>query len=322
MLCKNCLMTLKHPNRNATCQSCESPLHTECAINDNGTYCDTCYANGESKPKLRFTIPSVIRRSYIELYRKCPFAFYNEVILGFSAPPTMYTQVGIDLHTLFDQASHGHIKSKKDMAQDFQAIFDMYPESLFPTEADEEKMWIRGLSCIDTFFEILPSFPKTPYATEETLQLYIGEDLPIMQITMDRIDLIDGMLEVIDYKTGGVMVGMKISSDLQAPLYINAIQAHYKIPVRKFVFYYLETGKTRTFNRIDEQNYECTVNKRTYPINLTDALREVNKIFMHIKNQQFNVPKDYKSLYWQCNNCHHKDEGRCEGAENESWKQY
>lgn len=321
MKCKNCHQNLKYVNRETVCTSCSSPLHKDCAINDDGHYCDICYSSGVNKPKTTFEVPKTIRRSYIELYRKCPFAFYNEVVKGFAAPPTIYTQVGIDLHDLFDRASHGEINTVGEMAKLFQAMYDNYPDNFFPNEETKESMWIRSLTCIKEFFNILPTFPDKPFATEQTLQLSIGESLPNIQITMDRIDLVDGMLEVCDYKTGMVMTGKKISSDFQAPLYLYAIREHFKMPIRKFTFYYLKDGKTRTFVRIDDENYECTVLKRTYPINLTDTIRQVKKLFESIINQQFNVPNDYKSMYWQCNNCHHKDEGRCRGAEQEVWYQ-
>lgn len=321
MKCRNCHQNLKYPNREVSCSKCEKPLHKDCAIDDEGYFCDLCYSNGANQSKVEFIMPHTIRRSYIELYRKCPFAFYNEVIKGFDQPPTIYTQVGIDLHDLFDRASHGEINSIGEMVRIFQPMYQAYPESFFNKEDLKESMWTRSLNCIEQFYELLPTFPSKPFATETTIPFSIGESLPNVQITMDRIDLVDGMLEICDYKTGGVMTGKKISSDLQAPLYIYAVREHFKQSVRKFTFHYLNEGKTRTFIRIDDENYECTVLKRTYPINLTDALREVNKVFQNIKNQQFNVPNDYKSMYWQCNMCHHKDEGRCRGAEQEVWYQ-
>lgn len=321
MKCKNCHQNLKYANRETVCSSCNAPMHKDCAINDEGHYCDMCYSTGVNKPKTEFVMPKTIRRSYIELYRKCPFAFYNEVLKGFAAPPTIYTQVGIDLHDLFDRASHGEINTAGDMAKIFQAMYKSYPDTLFKNDELKASMWLRSLTCIRQFYELLPSFPDKPFATEQTIPFSIGESLPEVQITMDRIDLIDGMLEISDYKTGMVMTGKKISTDLQAPLYIYAVREHFKLPVRKFTFLYLNEGKTRTFERIDDENYQCTVIKRTYPINLTDAIRDVKKIFQQIKGQQFNVPNDYKSMYWQCNHCHHKDEGRCRGAEQEVWYQ-
>jgi RecB family exonuclease len=139
---------------------------------------------------------------------------------------------------------------------------------------------------------------------------------------MDRIDEIDGELHVRDWKTGTVMVGQKISSDLQAPLYIHAIHEKFEKTVKSFHFYYLSENKTRVFDRIDDDNYVCTVNKRQYKINITDAIREVQSIFAQIKKNNFNIPRNTRNLYFTCKTCSYSRDGNCKGADVESWKQY
>ena len=76
------------------------------------------------------------------------------------------------------------------------------------------------------------------------------------------------------------MVGKKISSDLQAPLYIYGVRQKYNMPIRKFTFYYLNENKTRTFTRVTNDDYLCVVRKREYFFNVTDAVREVQKIIL------------------------------------------
>lgn len=334
--CKNCFAPIEDLRSAVRCSTCSSALHKECAVKDGGTfYCDVCYTVALEKKTACQTdiqIPEVIRRSHIELYKSCPYAFYLEVIKKVPTTCSSFAQIGIDLHDLFYRACLGNM-SKKYLTQTYRNIWEAnYTDELF--EADlhlykdmnvqqlRDKLWQQSLDAIDAFFEMLPTLPQNAFALEKTLELSVGDDLPKISITMDRIDEIDGELEVHDWKTGTVMVGKKLSSDLQAPLYIKTIQSHYNMPVRRFIFHYLSENKTRTFERIDDDNYVCTVNKREYFINLTDAIREVQHIFSQIKNGQFNIPRNTRKMYFTCKTCSYSKSGTCQGADIEGWKQY
>ena len=322
-LCKNCFLSIDDMRKSTRCDTCQSPIHKECAIKDGGTFCDLCYTVRDAEAGgVAFEMPEEIRRTYIELYKSCPHKFLKEVIEGNESSPTCYTQIGIDLHELFDQCSNRFFP-KEDMLETWEHIWGLYDPNLFESKEQKEKMYQRAIDSINTFYVVLPTLPEKPYATEETIRFDVGEGLPRARFTMDRIDEIDGELEMLDWKTGKVMVGQKLSSDLQAPMYIYGVKKHYGKPVRKFTFYYLQENKERVFIRDehDEDTYWCTVNKRKYRINLTDAIREIQHIFSQIKNGNFNIPRDTKKMHFTCKMCHLQKEGLCEGAYNESWKQ-
>lgn len=270
-------------------------------------------------------IPDVIRRTYIETYRSCPHKFLKEVIEGHEQPPTSYTQIGIDLHEIFEYACKSRVVYNKEYAtQIMEMKFNDYPDDLFSSgfaSDNRTDMWERTLNSISTFFDVvLPSLPTVPFTTEETIEFSVGEDLPNVQFTMDRIDEVDGELEMHDWKTGRVMVGQKLSTDLQAPLYIYGTQKHFEKPVRKFTFYYLNENKIRVFERSTEDPnvYICKVNKREYKINLTDGVREIQRVFSQIKKGNFNIPQN-KSMHFACKVCHLSKQGKCEGADMQSW---
>lgn len=286
MICNSCFTEII--GNGVKCSICNKDIHAECAINDGGIMCDNCYLDKEKKlvtNDYTFEVPSVIRRSYIEKYKSCPFKFYKQVIEGIEMPPNIYTQLGIDLHDLFDKASNDSGYLISDMMEDYNKIFKSYPKELFDGLFGKNKpddMYKRGVDSIETFYKIIQDMPK-PFKTEETLQFNVGEDLPIVQATPDRINMIDGKLHVMDWKTGNVMTGMKLSNDLQAPLYIYSIQQKYNLPVETFTFYYLKDAKERIYIRTNDDNYVCKVGKREYMINITDAIREVQHIFSQIK---------------------------------------
>lgn len=336
--CASCNMALTSQadcKQTIFCSICEKPIHKDCVIKEEEKlYCDTCYTiktEEKSTYQTEITIPEVIRRSYIELYRACPYSFYQQVIKGTEVPFSCFAQVGIDLHEIFYQASLHQVTNKEDAISLFKPMFEGYNDELFENDLHlyknktleelKQDMWKKSVSSLTTFFDIvLPQLPTTAFALEEKIVFDVGSKLPKVSITMDRIDEVDGELEISDWKTGSVMVGNKISNDLQAPLYIYAIRKHFDKPVRKFTFYYLDENKVRVFERVTEDNYTCKVIKKEYKINITEQIQGVQKVFEQIQKGRFNIKSDFKSMYFTCKMCGLKKMEICKGAEDRVWR--
>lgn len=320
-LCRSCYMDTEG-HETVMCSSCSKPLHVDCRIKEEDKfYCDTCYTQKDIvREAVEFNIPEVIRRTYIETYRSCPHKFLKEVIEDNHQGPTCYTQIGIDLHDLFEIGLNDRSYTIDMMKQDYTQIWNnVYPDmDLFRDDAQKEDMWKRSIDSIETYYHVLPSIP-IPMVTEQTIRYSIGEDIPDVEFTMDAvIDGPDG-LELLDWKTGQVMVGKKLSSDLQAPLYIYGVQKHFGRPVKRFTFYYLKDNKTRVFEHVEGVRYKCSVGKRDYYINLDECVKEIQRIFTQIKKGNFNIPRDTKNMYFTCKMCHLPAMGLCEGADIQAW---
>lgn len=323
-ICSSCNNSIDDDDH-LTCQSCNKQIHKECAITKDGVFCDLCYVNkgnDESEEKKDIEVPDVIRRSHIETYRTCPYKFYNEVILDNPMPENMYTKLGVDLHELFEKACLDNEYKKDEMTNDFMEMFQHYDEDLFDNEEKKAEMYVRGVDSIETFYHVIKDMPPA-YDVEVKTQFSIGENLPEISATFDRVNLVDGELEVVDWKTGNVLVGKNLSSDFQAPIYIYGIKQYYDMPVRKFTFYYLKDNKVREFNRIDDSNvYVCMVGKRKYVIDINKMLREVQHLFSQIMKGNFNIPIDTSKMYFPCKMCHIREQGKCEGADIQVWRQF
>lgn len=308
-----------------SCGICQNPLHEDCAIKEDGAlFCDMCYTVKISEPKkVEFDVPDFIRRTYIETYRSCPFKFFKQVIEGNEQPPTCYTQVGIDLHDYFEKGLNDRTYNEQNMLDDFQDVWDnKYPAmDLFESEDQKKKMYQRGLDSISTYYKLIDNIPM-PFITEETIFYKVGEGMPDVRFTMDAIlENSAGNLELLDWKTGKVMVGQKHSSDLQAPLYIYGVQEKYGRQVDRFTYYYLHEGKERVFERVAPNKYVCTVGKREYHIDLEDMIKEIRRVFAQIMKGNFNIPQDTKKMHFTCKMCHIREQGMCRGADEESWYQ-
>jgi len=290
-------------------------MHKDCTINYGGAdYCDVCFTVAQEKPKSKygeFELPEFIRRTHIETYRDCAYKFYQEVINGHTMPQNEYTQVGSDVHEIIEDALKGKIGYAEAMSMK-KAYFDKYDDELFQFKTKEE-MRKRAKDSLETFFsEVLPQVEGI-FAIEETIFTNIGDDIPDVRITMDLITEEDGELHMHDWKTGAVMVGQKLSTDLQAPLYIYSVLKRYNKPVKSFTFYYLQENKTRTFERseVNPDEYICRVGRREYVINLTDAIREVKSIFSRIKKGAFDPDYTAKNRYFVQKMCHLQHMGLC-----------
>lgn len=313
--CVNCFSPIRKNDSFNTCKACKGAFHLGC---NSGEFCDMCSLTQTSTTLGEIVLPDVIRRSHIELYRSCPYSFYLEVIKGQASPDTVYTRLGVDVHDIIEAYQREPFKVE-ELVSRFAQQWKTYPEEWFEDDAFREKMWKRALKSFDTYMQIHPTLPALPKALEQKIIFPIAEGMPQVSITMDRVDMVDGMLELHDWKTGKVMVGKKLLSDLQAPLYIHAVREHFGMDVRSFTYYYLNEEKERVFVQKSPDEYVCTVGKKEYVISIRESLGEVKTVFSKIKNHEFNVPNDTKGMFFTCKMCAQKANGSCQGADEQAW---
>lgn len=327
-VCSNCFLPIEDMRKETRCKTCNKELHKDCAINDGGANCDVCYTFAiVTPPAPKVELPDIIRRSDIETYRSCPYQFYLKLQQGQmkhnnddedDGTGSIYAILGRDLHELFEMCQDSYFVESQ-MIEQFHQLWYNYDSALFDDEKQKEKMYFRGINSISNFYTLLPTLGN-PFVLEENIISDLGDDVPKLSITMDRIDESDNGLWMRDWKTGKVLVGQKLKTDLQAPLYIYSVQQKYGKVVDKFIFHYLDENKTRTFERVNDDIYECRVINNVYQISLTEAIREVKSIFSRMKKGDFNIPRDTKKMYFTCKMCEFRQNGACEGADMQSWK--
>lgn len=318
MECKSCRLPITDENY-VMCSVCNKAIHNECKVATSDIpICDICHINAKRKKRREIEIPDIIRRSYIETYRTCPYKFFKEVMEGHAQPPNIYTQSGIDIHDLFDQ----HAKSLRTIDEIKKDWSDLWHNTeLYRESPDELRQKIKK-RCDDSIvnFERYTMDMGKPFATEVQLITEIDKHLPKISTTVDRVDNHHGVLAITDWKTGKVAAGQKLSTDLQVPLYIYAVKTHYNLPVESFTLYYTAEDKERKYISVDDDTYVCTVKSREYFVKISDAIREVKTIFSRIKNGKFSIPSDSRSMWYQCKMCHIQESGLCQGCVEQKWQ--
>lgn len=299
-----------------------STLCTKCGV----PLCDICSSRNKFKcekcsDKQKIAIPNVIRRSSIEDYKSCPYYFKLHVIDGNEPKQNVLARLGSDLHDLYENIQRGDvdmcdINSQEDWI--IANIMDDYPEE------DEQKLWDRTKTCNESFAKLLPSLINEPVAFEERIEFEIGKDMPKVTIAYDRLEKDEnGDLHILDWKSGKVMSGKKLTTDLQPALYLQAVKERYGKMPKSFRLVYLgdvdKKGnyKERIFTSIDGNQFVCTVGKKQYVQDITEQLRVVQKLFSQIKQGKFSIPA--KPDYFKCKLCSFREKGLCSGNDTQNW---
>lgn len=328
MKCANCFQEIAKKDL-VYCYNSGQPLHKDCVnpcVKCGNPLTDTESLASKFKCKDCTNADIVqidsIRRSHIENYKTCPHMFKLLVLDEIEIPNNPYAESGIILHDIFDMASNDKTITKDDMIKEYT---DQYAkiETFKPYMIEKnvpKTLYENGLVAIDNFVKY-NAFAPEPFETEKTIQYAIDEDLPKIQITFDRINKINGKLHLVDYKTGKVYVGKRLASDLQIPTYILAVKNEYGELPETFTLLFLAENKERVYNKINDNEYVCTVGKKDYVVNLQDRLREINSIFSKIKQGLFDIPVGNLSP-WYCENRCGMYQTHCAGVEDEPWKQY
>lgn len=306
--CKDCGEELNVMNI-AMCIKCSVPLCETCATS-NKFMCKECNPSQKTIVDLEF-----IRRSHIEDYKDCPYYFYLQVIKGIEVPANIYAHIGIELHDLYDKHQKGEISLSEVRSKTTEAILSCrgkWDDELV------DKLAIKAEKCTVAYEGLHNKLPGKLVTTEQTLFINIKEGLPKVRITMDMIrEDEEGNLHIYDYKTGKVMVGQHLATNLQVPLYIKAVQDNYGKPVKSFTLLYLSEGKERVYKHVEGDKYECTVKKRVYKVSIDQTIKEVQSIFGKIKGGKFSIPD--RPNFFKCNNCYFREIGKCAGSDNQKW---
>jgi len=316
--CNSCQTEIKK-GEITYCTQCAVPLHKKCANHcltcgkelcdrcfaDNNYYCDECKPPVEGFEK--------IRRSHIELFNTCPYALYLILIKGIVPPSNDYALVGTMLHELIDQMSAGMIFPSEALMNAVKFIDELDTDK-------RERFYKTAEKTINGFWEISGMFSEK-FESEYNVIYSLGEDLPKVSCTIDRIDFVDDKIHVADWKTGKSMTGKKLVSDLQAPLYLEAVNQKFGKYPETFTFYYFAEDKVKQYNKQpgDKVTYIVRSGKTDYVLDIDDALERTRTILRKINNKQFTIPKDVG--LWYCKNmCWFYDNGICASVGAEQWK--
>ncbi len=183
----------------------------------------------------RFGPDSYISVTALERYRRCPFIFYLEDVLGLEiTPEPEYVvdaqQWGILLHNIFKLIYSGAtIPSLKEIESNAERLLNRVLK-----DAGLPRFWAEVTRRV--FKNILPRFIEQekelrkegffPSKTEYVLKGAIAPNIKVKG-RIDRIDSSDTAVRILDYKTGADLISkqdvIKYRTYLQLPLYAHLL---------------------------------------------------------------------------------------------------
>ena len=168
---------------------------------------------------------------------------------------------------------------------DEEWIFDWYQ-----SEKEREDFYNKGKGSLKLFYD---DFKKNNNvliideegALEKDFQIKLNGDVVIGKI--DRIDEIDGGVEIIDYKTGSPKKTLTKDDKLQLLIYALAAKRVLRLNPVKLTYYYLDDCSKASFNAKDEM---------------------IEKTESEIKELISKIKKSFKpSVGWHCKFCDFRD---------------
>lgn len=220
----------------------------------------------DKEQKDNLTLPEEMSFSQIAAFTTCPQQYKYAHLLKI---PTF------GRHQLsFGQTMHGTLQKYLERLQDMQAEvqsslfeerskktpYDIPPLSLlmeiyessfidewYPSPEVKEEYRQKGRDACKVFYEQVRAQPPRPWKLE--CGFHVRVDDVVLKGRIDRIDTIEGGVEIIDYKTGNPKEKLTWEDKRQLVIYALAGEQCFTPPLNvvKLTYYYLENGATISF---------------------------------------------------------------------------
>jgi len=180
------------------------------------------YIGEKEEDSIKRTV-TYLSYSQLETYKTCPLQYRYRYVLRIPVPAQPALVFGDTIHRTihaFYELVRRHEKVSKEIL--LSLLYTMWSKTGYRNKAYEEKMRAHGEELLSKYFDT--SFDKNVHilALEQPFKLKVGKTLTIGG-KIDRVDrLKNGMIEIIDYKTGSAPKNKKIEEDFQLTIYALA----------------------------------------------------------------------------------------------------
>lgn len=214
-------------------------------------------------------IPDKISFSQIAAFSNCPQQYKYAHIIGVPSYGKHQMSFGKSMHDAL-QSFMERIVANKAMIQSslFAAdservamptlhdLLEMYDgawiDEWYPDTKTRDDYRHRGEQYLREYYALMAQNPPSPKYLEKGFTLKVGDVL--VKGRIDRIDDVEGGVEIIDYKTGSPKTKLEWDDRRQLVLYAIAGEESFTPPlvVKKLTFYYLESNTAVSFEPTDK----------------------------------------------------------------------
>ena len=222
--------------------------------------------------KEKHVLPSRFSFSQLKAYENCPWQYRYAFILRVPVKGKHVFSFGKSIHAvmqriferlrLHEDAVQGELFSaqerKKKTAGEiisFEEVLSLYDECFiddwYPTEEMMKEYNKKGKAILRELYDDIKDKEMHPVALEKGFVIKIPDDTRGLEYSLygviDRVDEINGNLEIIDYKTGKAKDNLKSDDKEQLLIYQLAGREIFEKPVAKLTFHYVEGNSKQSF---------------------------------------------------------------------------
>jgi len=210
--------------------------------------------------------PPVTYLSYsqIETFNVCPLQYKYRYLLRIPTPPSAATNFGSIVHETMRDFYQRAIAGQKPTKDDLLKILDENWSPVgYSSKAQEERLKTEGQKILAGYYQKSYDPKKLPKALEQIFSVKIS---PMLKIggKIDRIDLNESGIEIIDYKTGKSSAKKDVENDFQLTVYAlvatsgileltGILEKIYKPEDVKISFYFFDNQEKVIGTRTKEQ---------------------------------------------------------------------
>lgn len=186
---------------------------------------DSFSQNSDLLPTTNDRRPMTNYLSYSQLssFQTCPLQYKYRYVLRVPTPPSAALVFGEVIHQTMRDFYQRVMANQQPTKEDvLKVLAENWTPIGYDSKTQEKKYRQKGEEILSEYYQtsFVPAF--RPLALEQKFILRIAPDLKAGG-KIDRIDQIDNVIEIVDYKTGRSTTQKEVDKDLQLTLYALAV---------------------------------------------------------------------------------------------------
>lgn len=203
------------------------------------------------KTDIPVSVPDHTSVSQIETYEMCPLKYKFQYVYRVPVPQSHILTFGTTIHAVLKEIAKQVSFGKKQTVENALDYYEKFWSGEgFNGKEHERIQRERGREILSLYLSKKPYLLNTsPIYAEESFRLKLNNIT--INGRIDRVDKIEGLVTVIDFKTGKVKDQKNANKDLQLSVYAIALKKVFGLKAERLVLSYVEEGVDRRTTRDD-----------------------------------------------------------------------
>ena len=196
-------------------------------------------------------IPNKFSFTQLAAFETCPRQYQYAHIFRIQPPGRHTFSYGQSLHKALELFSKQLIETQSATKEDLLNFLDeSWVSDWYESKAQEATQKKQGIDTLTRYYDAHAATMRPSLFIEKDFNLKIGD--ATFRGKIDRIDEVEGGVEILDYKTGKVKKQKDVDADEQLSLYALAATKVLGLKPVKLSLYFLDEGKKVTTTRSEE----------------------------------------------------------------------